>query len=39
MAEPEGSTMAMAERREQIVEFINKEGTITFAQLKQEFPT
>ena len=30
--------MIMAERRERIVEFINKEGNITFAQLKQEFP-
>lgn len=30
--------MAMAERREQIVEFINREGNVTFAQLKNEFP-
>ena len=37
-AREEGPSMIMAERREQIVEFINKEGTITFAQLKQEFP-
>ena len=31
-------SMAMAERREHLVEFINKEGNVTFAQLKQEFP-
>ncbi len=38
MAEPEGSTMAMAERRERIVDYINSEGTVTFSQLKQTFP-
>jgi len=30
--------MAMAERREQIVEYINGEGSVSFAQLKQKFP-
>ena len=34
----EGNSMVMAERRERIVEFINKEGNVTFAQLKAEFP-
>ena len=29
--------MAMEERRERIVEFVNSEGNITFAQLKREF--
>ncbi len=38
MVESEGSTMAMAERRERIVDFINSEGTVTFSQLKQAFP-
>ena len=30
--------MTMAERREHIVEIINREGNVTFAQLKAEFP-
>ncbi|MBR3234962.1 MAG: DeoR/GlpR transcriptional regulator [Atopobiaceae bacterium] len=30
--------MAMAERRELIVDFINNEGSVTFAQLKHAFP-
>ena len=30
--------MAMAERRELIVDFINNEGSVTFAQLKRAFP-
>ena len=30
--------MAMTERRERIVEFVNGEGSITFAQLKVAFP-
>ena len=30
--------MAMAERRECIVDFVNREGSITFSQLKEEFP-
>ena len=30
--------MAMAERRERIVDFINSEGTVTFSQLKNMFP-
>ena len=34
----EVSTMAMAERRELIVDFINNEGSVTFAQLKRAFP-
>ena len=38
MAETEGNTMAMAERRERIVDFINSEGTVTFSQLKHTFP-
>lgn len=38
MANPEGNTMAMAERRERIVEYVNSEGTVTFSQLKDKFP-
>ena len=38
MAESEGINMAKAERRERIVDFINSEGTVTFAQLKDTFP-
>lgn len=34
----EGNSMTMTERRERIVEFVNGEGTVTFAQLKGEFP-
>lgn len=30
--------MVMTERRERIVDFINQEGNVTFAQLKQVFP-
>ncbi|MBR3326590.1 MAG: DeoR/GlpR transcriptional regulator [Atopobiaceae bacterium] len=30
--------MAMAERRERIVEYVNSEGTVTFSQLKDKFP-
>lgn len=30
--------MAMAERRQSIVDFINSEGNVTFVQLKGEFP-
>ncbi len=29
--------MVMSERRERIVEFINREGSVTFAQVKREF--
>jgi DeoR family transcriptional regulator of aga operon len=38
MTNPEGNSMAMAERRERIVDYINSEGTVTFTQLKGEFP-
>ena len=38
MANPEGITMAMAERRERIVDYVNSEGTVTFSQLKDKFP-
>lgn len=38
MVESEGTSMAKAERREKIVEYINSEGTVTFSQLKQTFP-
>jgi DeoR/GlpR family transcriptional regulator of sugar metabolism len=38
MADSEGNPMVMAERRDRIVEFINREGTVTFSQLKCEFP-
>lgn len=38
MVEPEGTSMAKAERREKIVEYISSEGTVTFSQLKQTFP-
>lgn len=38
IANPKGTTMTMTERREHIVDFINSEGTVTFAQLKNEFP-
>ena len=34
----EESGMAMAERRELIVDLINNEGSVTFAQLKRAFP-
>ncbi len=34
----EGISMAMAERRERIVDYINSEGTVTFSQLKETFP-
>lgn len=34
----EGNSMTMTERRERIVEFVNGEGTVAFAQLKDEFP-
>ena len=38
MIRMEGGTMAVAERRERIVEYINSEGTVTFSQLKAMFP-
>ena len=38
MADLEGSTMAKAERRERIVDYINSEGSVTFTQLKNMFP-
>ena len=38
MTNLEGNTMAMADRRERIVDYINSEGTVTFTQLKEEFP-
>lgn len=38
MADSEGNPMVMAERRDRIVELINREGTVTFSQLKCEFP-
>lgn len=33
-----GYDMAMAERRSSLVEFVNSEGSVTFAQIKQKFP-
>ena len=30
--------MAMAERRNLLVDFVNSEGSVTFAQIKQQFP-
>ena len=30
--------MAMAERRDSLVEFVNSEGSVTFAQIKRRFP-
>lgn len=38
ISDREVSDMAMAERRELIVDFINNEGSVTFAQLKRAFP-
>lgn len=38
ISDREVSGMAMAERRELIVDFINSEGSVTFAQLKHAFP-
>jgi DeoR family transcriptional regulator of aga operon len=38
MAEPEGMSMTMAERRERIVDYINQEGNVTFSQLKAMLP-
>ena len=38
MADLEGNTMAKAERRERIVDYINSEGSVTFTQLKNMFP-
>ena len=38
ISDQEVSGMAMAERRELIVDFINNEGSVTFAQLKRAFP-
>lgn len=34
----EGHDMAMAERRSSLVEFVNREGSVTFAQIKEMFP-
>lgn len=34
----EESDMAMAERRSSLVDFVNREGSVTFAQIKQMFP-
>ena len=38
MTNLEGNSMAMEERRERIVDYINSEGTVTFTQLKSVFP-
>ena len=38
ISDREENSMPMAERRELIVDFINNEGSVTFAQLKHAFP-
>lgn len=37
MGQKEDSSMAIADRRERIVEFVNQEGSVTFGQLKRLF--